>query len=350
MEDIPDSRVHELLDRWIAGRLTPAEEVEARRVASEIFARPDGIELLREVTAEEGMLGMLLERVHAEDGSIRLSVRTGDDIAPRRPSPRAPRLQEHQPAAWWRSGVAKAAAVLLVVGGAAAFGLQRTGKWAGWGTPEPQMIATRPGQRMTVELPDGSRATLAPNSELRYTIAEARGSRELQLEGEAYFDVRHDEQRPFRIHTQHAVVEDLGTTFVVREYEADSVARVAVRSGAVSLRARAADESSATDLRVGEAANIDSTGAVVRLEGDPESYWSWANGRLAFDGAPLPEVLSQLARWYDVEFQLADSALTEQYFTGAFEAASLSQVLDILGPLVHAHFEQQGRAVIVTPR
>jgi ferric-dicitrate binding protein FerR (iron transport regulator) len=217
-------------------------------------------------------------------------------------------------------------------------------------SPVPVTVATRAAELDTVNLPDGSRAILAPNSSLHYAIAPLAGPRELRLEGEAYFDVKHDDERPFRVQTPHAVVEDLGTTFVVREYAGDGRARVAVRTGAAALHARDESRTLLTNLRPGEGAYVDSSGAIVRFSGDPESYGSWSTGRLEFDAAPLPEVLSELARWYDVEFQLSDSTLNRQYFTGAFDAVSLTQTLGILGPIVHARFEQQGREVIVIPR
>lgn len=352
MEDVPhlpDRRARELLDRWLAGGLTPPEEAEARRVASAIFARPDGLELLREIAAEEGMLRMLLDRAHAEDGPRVPSIHTREPAIRALPMPaRAPRRWAPE-RPWYGSGM-RAAATLVVAGGMLVLGANAARRWEKGRAPQLVTVMTLPGQRTTVELPDGSRATLAPNTELRYTISADRGARELRLDGEAYFEVLHDDARPFRIRTASAVVEDLGTAFVVREYDADQRARVAVRSGAVAIRARHAAGAAATGLRAGQAVDIDSNGAVIPLTGDTTAYWSWTTGRLVFDATPLPEVLSRLSRWYGVEFRLTDTTLAGQYFTGAFEAASLPQALEILGPLVHARFEQQARVVIVTPR
>jgi transmembrane sensor len=246
----------------------------------------------------------------------------------------------------------RAAAIVLIVGGLGAVGVATRGmlRHRNQGAPtEVHTVATEPAQRASIHFPDGSRATLAPNTELRYAISANTGVRDVQLDGEAYFEVHHDAARPFRVRTSHAVVEDLGTTFVVSDYVAGVGARVAVRSGEVTLRARAAGDSSGIALRQGEAADLDSSGAVVRLTGDPASYWAWTTGRLVFDETPLPVVLARLHRWYGVEFQLTDSTLATQYFTGAFQAASLSQVLDILGPLVHARFEHRGEVVLVMP-
>ncbi|HEX6965469.1 MAG TPA: DUF4974 domain-containing protein, partial [Gemmatimonadaceae bacterium] len=121
--------------------------------------------------------------------------------------------------------------------------------------------------------------------------------------------------------------------------------------GAVTLRAKTAGDTLGIAVHPGEVADIDSTRAIVRIARDSASNWMWTSGRLAFDQTSLPAVLAALHRWYDVDFQLDDSTLATQYFTGAFDtAASLPQILDILGPLVHARFEQHGRVVVVTRR
>lgn len=346
--DIRDIRTRELLDGWMAGGLTPQEEAEAKRVASAVFRRPDGLELLREMIVEEGMLAALLERDRRDRELGPPTIRARDaDVR----SSRGWRGREHpwaRPRSWYGSAK-RVAAILVIAGGAMAMGIELV--HAGRGRrPEPVLVATLPGQRTSIRLPDGSRATLAPNTKLRYSISHGRGPREISLDGEAYFEVRHDEARPFRVRTASAVVKDLGTEFVVREYAADTSVRVAVRLGAVSVSGSAPTGAPATGLRAGQAVEVNSRGAVVRLTADTASYWAWVNGRLAFDATPLPEVLDRLSRWYGVEFRMTDSTLAEQYFTGAFDAVSLPRALEILGPLVHAGFEQRSRVIVVTPR
>jgi ferric-dicitrate binding protein FerR (iron transport regulator) len=349
--DLPESRVSELLARSIGGHLAPADESDARRAATALCGRPDGLELLREVVMEEGMLRTLLNRVHAEEGQEERVARSVGGT--QRRAPFGPQWQHRDAAATRRRRMMRAAAIVLIGGGLGAVGVATRGMLhrGNHGAPaEFHTVATEPGQRASIDFPDGSRATLAPNTELRYAIAATSGVRDVQLDGEAYFEIHHDAARPFRVRTSHAVVEDLGTTFVVSDYAADVRARVAVRSGAVTLRARAAGDSSGVALRAGEVAGLDSSGTVVRLPGDPASYWAWTTGRLVFDRTPLPAVLVQLHRWYGVDFQLTDSTLAAQYFTGTFDSVSLPQVLDILGPLVHARFEHRGEAVLVKPR
>jgi len=332
------------------GDLTPAEASEAGELATALLGRSDGFELLRELVIEERMLSALLARVRAprEQAESLSHVHRAHQVD----VPLGASRQRRNREASWRAHAQRAAAILLIVTGVAAGSRARDVlRWMRQGSqPEAHTVVTRAGQWDTVHLPDGSQAILAPGTELRYAIATTVGARELRLNGQAIFSVRHDSARPFRVQTPRAVIEDLGTTFAVREYSADAAVRVAVRTGAVTLHAIAAHGTSAVTLRQGESARIDSGGAVVRLAGSDSSDWAWTTGRLVFDNAPLSDVLAELHRWYDVDFQLEDSTLLTQHFTGAFEAATLSQVLNILGPIVHARFEQRGRVVTVTSR
>lgn len=338
----------EALLRALTSDRAQLEDVETRRVVERLYGRPDTIELLREVAREE----QLLRLFHVRTGAG--SWRSGDALGERAPGVLAiPSLGAHtrevSSGNRWKT-IGLAAAAVLVIGfamnrGIAAGLLESIGIGA---SATPLTVTTQVAELDTVELPDGSRTILAPSSSLRYTISPRSGPRELQLEGEAFFDVEHDAERPFRVRTRSAVVEDLGTVFVVREYTGDARTRVAVRSGAAALRARDDSRAAPVELRSGDGAYVDSSGTIARFTGDPESYGSWASGRFEFDAAPLPEVLAELARWYGVEFRMSDSTLKRQYFTGGFNSDSLSRALAILGPVVHARFRQEGRVVVVT--
>ena len=340
----------EALRRLISADSARLEESDVTRAAERFFGRPDTLELLREVAREE----QLLRRLRAE---ITSGLEQGSGPH-RNEQPRVlpiPSLvdgagRSRGGLAWRRIGLAAAAVLALGVGlnWSAASGLLRAIHRGGSAVPET--VATHAAQLDTVNLPDGSRAILAPNSSLRYIMAPLAGPRELRLDGEAFFDVKHDDDRSFRVRTRHAVIEDLGTTFVVREYAEDPRARVTVRSGAATLRPSNGSSASRIDLRPGDGAYIDSSGAIARFTAAPESYGSWTTGHLMFDAAPLPEVLSQLATWYDVEFRMTDSTLTKQYFTGGLNSISLPKALAILGPIVHARFAQEGRIVDVSTR
>jgi transmembrane sensor len=342
-----DEEMDALLRAIITDR-SQRQDIDVQRAIEKLYGRQDTLELLHEVAREEQLLRLLHVRMGTDPKGLGDALHRREPKTLSIPSPDLHARGGAKGARWKTIGLA--AAAVLAVGLALNWNIASTllQSFRVGASATPRMAATVAAELDTVELPDGSRAILAPNSSLRYTISPRSGPRELQLEGEAYFDVEHDPERPFRVRTRHAVVEDLGTVFVVREYAGDPRMRVAVRSGAAALRARDDSSASRIELRSGDGAYVDSSGAIARFTGDPASYGSWTRGKFEFDAASLPDVLAELASWYGVEFRMSDPTLEKQYFTGGFSSASLSRVLEILGPIVHARFEQEGREVVVT--
>ena len=215
-----------------------------------------------------------------------------------------------------------------------------------------RVYATRPGQRATIMLGDGSRVVLAVATTLRVPEGISTGARDVVLDGEAYFTVRHDATRPFRVRTRTAVTEDLGTEFAVRAYPGDSGVQVAVLSGSVAVGPGPA----AADHRVskrpllvltaGQLGRLDSAGAREERETvDVALYLAWTKGRLVFRDTPLREVARVLSRWYDLDVTVADTAIAERRLTASFTTEPVGQVLNFIAPAVDARLEQHGRSV-----
>src|SRR2546429_8326617 len=119
------------------------------------------------------------------------------------------------------------AATVVFVSGAAIWQLRHQ-------PPAPMReVVTARGQRAELRFGDGSRVLLGVASRLRFPASFGR-TRDVELDGEAYFDVQHDAARPFRVHAAGTVTEDLGTQFVIRSYATDTAVRVVVASGRVA--------------------------------------------------------------------------------------------------------------------
>lgn len=219
----------------------------------------------------------------------------------------------------------------------------------------PREFATRRGQRSTFHLVDGTRVILGPGSILRVrsglTPGAATGPREVALEGEAFFDVRPDEARPFVVHGAVGVARDLGTSFAVRSYTQERAMRVAVMSGFVSLRAAgASDPAAPVDtllLRAGDAAET-SPGALTRLPAtEVAPLLAWTRDTLAFADAPLSRVAAEIERWYAVRVIVADSALARERLTAVVPRGELSEVLDVVRLALGVRLERErGRVVL----
>jgi transmembrane sensor len=241
-------------------------------------------------------------------------------------------------------GVAAAAA--LVVGSSTALWLaHQAGQQARPVAGLLRTAATGPGQSAHVYLADGTHVRLGASTTLSFP-ATFGPSRDVRLEGEAYFDVVHDPSRPFAVHTARAVARDLGTRFNVRAYRESTATEVVVAEGAVALAA-GGDTVLLTRADLGR---LDAAGRLSRTRGvDVDARLAWMDGRLVFVDTPLREALPQLSRWYGVDFTAADPALADTRLTTTLQVASLPEALRRLSAVLDARVERRGGAVVLHP-
>ena len=324
-----EERLYLLLDRYLAGEASAGDAQAVRDWLAEHPDHPlflDDLRLIRRVAAERTPESSV-------DAAWAKAQRPLE--VPRQPR-RSRRLLS--------VALAAAAVVVALIGGPAVKGMLRR-------TPQWREYATTAGQRLVMRLGDGTQVTLAPQSRLRYLADYGTARRELYLDGEAYFQVARDSQRPLRVHTTQSVTEDLGTAFVIRAY-ADQVAiEVVVAEGRVTLSR--ADRTAATRtpslvLEARDLGRLDPSGvAAVRRGVDVGRYLAWTRGVLAFDGTPLGDVVLTLGRWYNVEIRLADSALAARRLTATFQNESIDLVLQRIALTVGLRVERADGFVLL---
>ena len=246
---------------------------------------------------------------------------------------------------WWRW--AAAAALAGLTAGAGWF-------WQAHYSSAPALAsasyATPYGQTRLVQLPDGSEVTLNAHSTMRYAAAtDARQPREVWLDGEAFFSVKHtvDNQR-FVVHTAgNFNVEVLGTKFTV--YRRHEQARVVLLSGKV--RVDFADHAQPdVILKPGELLQTadNKPKIVVRKAVKAASYAAWTNDRISFDATSLAEVATRLQDTYGVEVVVADSVLNHRKFTGTFPTGNLDVLCENLAEAFHLRIEHQQNRLILS--
>jgi transmembrane sensor len=217
-------------------------------------------------------------------------------------------------------------------------------------------VVTGVGERARIRLGDGSTIVLAARSKLGIPADFGVHARELETEGEAYFEVAHDSTLPFIVHARGARTVDLGTAFVVRAYPEDQHVSVVVTEGSVALGANTpADPSipspAPTTLRRGQLGRlVAGTHVPVVTAVDPDSYTGWMDGRLAFDNAPLPEVVAELGRWHHAEISLSDSSLARETVTATLTADSFQDALQTLTTVLSLRAERSGNRVVLHRR
>ena len=338
---LEDERLYLLLDCYLAGEASAADAQAVQQWLAEDPAHAlllDDLRLIKRVIADKA----------PHSGTDAAWAKAVKALKVAHPPP--PRVSRRLLVA----ALAAAALVMLLVGGPGVRGLLRR-------TPQWTEYATAAAQRMVIRLQDGTQVTIAPKSRVRYTADYATAHRDLYLDGEAYFQVAPDSQRPLRVHTTRSVTEDLGTAFVVRAYD-QTATEVVVAEGRVALwrvdttaaaRARGPRPdapSAALVLEARDLGRLDPSGvATLRRGVDVDRQLAWTRGVLAFDGTPLREAVRTLGRWYDVEIRLddADSALAGRRFTATFTNEPIDLVLQRIALTLGLRVESVGESVFV---
>ena len=187
------------------------------------------------------------------------------------------------------------------------------------------LYATGSGETKDISLPDGSAVVLNVNSFLTVPAAFRDASeRGVELSGEAYFDIRHDPSRPFRITAGDAMVEVLGTAFNLRSYPAEGFTEVEVQEGVVRLSGLQGGQ--AVDLAAGLRGAVRPGQPISRQPAPGLNAQSWRTQRLAFRDTPLNEALACLERHFNVELKLSNSGLADCGITMEFEDFTLPEV------------------------
>lgn len=233
-----------------------------------------------------------------------------------------------------------AASILLLVAAVSAFfSIQY------WEEPVVTYTTTAVEQRI-ITLPDGSVVRLNANSLLSFPEHLAGSGREVKLEGEAFFKVAKNPERPFRVHINDAVIRVLGTSFDVKGSSKDKSVWVAVEEGVVSLGRRKGAEAGVARLVHGQLGWLPAdTDKVTVEQTNIENYLSWINGRLVFDKMPLKQVIRQLEHIYDIECRLKDSSLASLQLTAYSEKTSLEEVLKMIALSMEITYRKKGNTV-----
>ena len=262
----------------------------------------------------------------------------------------ARRSAARQPSAWqWRTPALAAAAILIVVVGSLLVP-SRTSEVATPARVAAITHATTVGERDSVQLPDGSLAVLGPRSRLLVPTSYGERAREVELNGEGYFVVRHDATRAFRVRAGVATVRDIGTAFTVRTIEGGGV-RVVVTEGRVELRRAVVPDGGGVALGRGDVGTLSQDGRTVVARGAGRSEdVAWLRGILAFREAPVRDVAREIERWYGVQLHVADSTLARRHFTGSFEGEPVDRVLRTMALALGVDLAWRGDTAVLSVR
>lgn len=201
------------------------------------------------------------------------------------------------------------------------------------------------GGEYVLVLSDSTEIYLNADTRLRYPVSFQGKERRVYLSGEAYFNVKRDESKPFIVETQQLEVGVLGTTFGVRAYEDENDILATLESGRVVVRAAGQSENLVPDKQ----ASFDkTTGRIEVRDVDVDLYLAWAKGRLVYDNCPLEKILSDLGRWYAFDVFYSREELRSYKFSLKMKKhEAFTRVLELIERTGDIQFDIKGKTVIV---
>ena len=190
------------------------------------------------------------------------------------------------------------------------------------------MLSTQKGERTSVVLPDGSKVWLNADSRLFYPSDYGEKSRNIEIEGEAYFEVAKNKELPFRVTSGDIVTEALGTKFIVSAYPD----RLEIKSSLVEGSVRISSGNVQKVLTAGQQLVYHKKQSQLRLRAfDVNSELAWKNNQLTFRLMPFCDVISVLEKWYDVEIEFDPDHFKSETLTVRFkEYETLETILQVL--------------------
>ena len=179
-----------------------------------------------------------------------------------------------------------------------------------------------------VELPDGSSVYLNAGARLSYAKQFGRKNRQVQLSGEAFFDVKPDKSHPFRISAGNAVIRVLGTSFNVNSGNKNNQVEVYVSTGIVELSENG-NQNNSVLIRPGNIGLIENSKINLSMAENANSI-AWKTGAMTFIDAPLTEVIALLNNVYNVNITLKGDGIDTIRINGSYQGDPLEGILDVI--------------------
>lgn len=203
------------------------------------------------------------------------------------------------------------------------------------------------GQRSTVTLPDNSEVFLGAGSKLVFPDKFAPGSREVKLEGEAFFLVTKNPHRPFIIHTGNVQTRVLGTSFKIEAFK-NRALTVAVATGKVRVDAYTGHlVKSLAILTPGQQVTY-AMGNAVTSKTAIDNVKSWKDGRLVFNKRALKDIATELERWYGVKIVYKNKAKADEELSVVLQATiPLRKIMEVLSATGHFHYKINEKIITI---
>ena len=208
----------------------------------------------------------------------------------------------------------------------------------------PFIVKADKGDKATIELPDGMNVVLNSASQLSYLNNFGENGRRVQLNGEAYFKVAHDEKCAFIVQVGDLEVKVLGTSFNVSAYEDAKDVTVVLLEGKVGVYA----QKTSHIMKPGDKIEYNkATHKITATQVHPSDYIEWTKGNIYFEKESLENIMKTLSRIYDVEIRFDSNKLPNEYFTGTIPGGGIQNALNILMLTSPFYYEMDGSVIVL---
>ena len=310
MDNTGKNKIEELLPRYCEGLATEEERLQ--------------VEAWMDESEENRRMAKQVHALYLATDTLHVMKKVDIEIALSRVKSR---MTGKKKTMWWE-WAQRAAAVLFIP-------LLVTLMVQHWGNDEQELaqmmeIKTNPGMTTSLTLPDGTLVFLNSESTLSYPSRFDGDTRNVNLQGEAYFEVAKNPEKKFIVSTPHrSQIEVLGTHFNVEAYEKENRVSATLVEGKIGFIYKCDNASKKVLMAPGQKLVYDSKDSKVQIYATSgESEIAWKEGKIIFRNTPLEEGLRMLEKRYNVEFIIKNNRLKGYSFTGTFTNQRLERILE----------------------
>ena len=213
---------------------------------------------------------------------------------------------------------------------------------------EQKIVEATKGQIKEIFLTDGTHVWLNSDSKLSFPSNFNNKNREVELQGEAYFEVKSDVENPFLVKTENHIVKVTGTQFNICEYPESKIIETTLVKGKVKIITGDITK----DIFPGQQSSFNTETATIRInKADFEIYTSWKEGRYEFKNESLERIFRIMERWWDVKIEYPESKLINERISGALRRYKpLEQHFEVIKQLVPIKYEIENDVVHISAK
>jgi transmembrane sensor len=209
-----------------------------------------------------------------------------------------------------------------------------------------QMVLIAETGVISIRLDDGSEVTLNKDAKLSYPKKFKSNERRIAFEGEGFFNVARDTERPFIIDVQDVAIQVLGTSFYIRSLSENTDVEVVVETGKVAMVAKTGEKMELSSGQKGVYSSLEST---FRLESNTDpNLLSWKSGKMVFENSNLSFVAKVLSSTYHIQVEVDDNVSANCFLTAVFDNQPLDDVLTIIEETLNLEVEKRGDTYLIT--